>query len=179
MRNLCFFLLICQITIGQNKYFEKQYVWNANFNNNGYTILQKANDNYIINGTTLDTSWVWHGFIMEIDNYGTVEQVKNYLDTEYATFSRTMIKNDDVYLLSGSRQHQETYNVDAYIGILDSNYNLNLINTETPEDNINIYGSCQTQNGYLLVGSIQPYAIPNVPYSYPYLLKLDSLGNQV
>ncbi|MGB1205288.1 MAG: PKD domain-containing protein [Chitinophagales bacterium] len=179
MRALCFFLLIWQIAAAQNKYFEKQYVWNANFNNNGHTILQKANDNYVINGTTLDTSWVPHSFVMEIDNYGTVEQVKNYLDTEYATFSRTMIKNDDVYLLSGARQHQETYNVDAYIGVLDSDYNLNVINSENSEYNINIYGACQTQNGYLLAGDIQPYAIPNVPYSYLYLLKLDSLGNQV
>ncbi|MGB1207519.1 MAG: PKD domain-containing protein [Chitinophagales bacterium] len=178
MKKHTFFLILYilpYILLAQNKYFEKQYNWT--WIEDAYNILQNTDTTFLISGSALnDDNFLITSYSMEINQYGEQLLLNEYIEPNYETIVQSMIATEYGFFICG---WGDLAMVDAagetYYVMVDNHGNYIQSDTLGNPNYVNhIYGCCRTaDNGYFLVGELW------LPQRYPYLLKLDSLGNQV
>ena len=108
------FLCVNLIGYAQNsKYFVQSVNWADYGNANGWKLLQKPNNNFLIAGTNRD-SLHWFPFLYEFNNVGENIVTRDYIDNATDASSRTIIQNASEYLILGFAVPLDTTVAHAY-----------------------------------------------------------------
>ena len=186
MKKVLFILIISLFFIknkklnAQEKYFEKQYVWD--FIHNGFSILPNNQNNYIISGQARDNDlYNWYSYAIEIDKYGNEFPVTRYLEFEpnYNGAMKEMIKTEYGFFLGGWG-HNPDIDDDGRTYYVMINEQGAYIKSDTlgttTYAHYNYTCSRTSDNGYFLAGEIVTGS--GSSGIRPYLIKLNATGEQ-
>ena len=167
------FLFFNLIVYAQNsKYFVQSVNWADYGNANGWKLLQKPNNNFLIAGTNRD-SLHWFPFLYEFNNVGENIATRNYIDNANHAYAQTIIQNENNYIILGAAVPLDTTVAHAYT--IKTTLDYVPIHTDFVSDTIDfniISEACHTTDGgYFGAGEAN-----NSPPSVPYLVKLDTAG---
>lgn len=162
----------------QAKYFEKVIEWN--YFTSAFSIVQKANGNFVVTGETDSINSGWASiYLLETDNNGNFQK-----GTEYTTDSDERVAYDlslceDGIVMggfSGLNRARALFVKTTEEGIFVDSTS---VGTSQYTNHCNTICSAR-DGGFLLGGEIQPYDSTVVaPPTHPYLIKLDAAGNKL
>ncbi|MEZ4887438.1 MAG: T9SS type A sorting domain-containing protein [Chitinophagales bacterium] len=184
MKKIIVFVLLMYMIMplmAQTKYFTKNYGWSDI--HSGRDVNYIADNYYWLCGSFADSEVTKiNSFCFQFNNNGDTLNLKTYYIDDYETIIQSSLQKKNGYLLVGDARKISTQKIASYSIMLDFDFNILSFNGlgDVIYNNRTLSATQTTDGGYLLAGEIWSDPIDvNSFYSNPYLIKLDSLGNEV
>ena len=142
----------------------------------GYSVIQTANNNYVIAGYCNDLIGNNDFFLMKTDSVGNILWVNSYGGNNHDYYNIFLnITDDNGYIISGNTNSFGAGDIDMYVIKTDINGNLQWSKTYGGNDEDRIWSIEPTSDdGYILCGETSSFGAGNVD---TYVIKIDSNGD--